>query len=322
VHAVLVNEGGSIGYEEVPDPVAGPGEVVVELKAAAVNRRDLLVCNPPGPAYDFPKPFVAGHDGAGIRRDTGEDVIVYPAIGWGDGDVPAPGFRFIGGPADGTFAELIKVPTENVFTKPSRLSFEEAACLPVAGLTAWRALFPVGEVEAGETVLVLGAGSGVSTLAIALAAEAGARVLVTSSSEEKLARARELGAEAGFLYTDEGWVARVRELAPDGVDCVVDSIGSTWMDSLRTLAKGGRLVVFGGTGGPQVELDVRFVYLNFLSIRGTMLGSPRQFGAFLQDAAAGSWRPAIGSVRPLAEAQAAYAELAGDHYGKLVLTIG
>src|SRR5581483_8402415 len=133
-----------------------------------------------------------------------------------------------------------------------------------------------------ETVLVLGAGSGASSFAVALAAQAGARVLVTSSSEEKIERSRNLGADGGVLYTQDDWAGAVRELAPDGVDLVVDSVGATWPDSLRALRRGGRLVVFGGTGGAMVELDVRFVYLNFRALLGTTGASPRQFGAFLE----------------------------------------
>jgi zinc-binding alcohol dehydrogenase/oxidoreductase len=319
MQAFRIHEGGEGRFEEAPDPVAGPGEVVVELRAAALNRRDILVRNPPGPAYDFPKPFVAGHDGAGVRRDTGGEVVVYPTVGWGSrDDVPEEG-KFIGGPLDGTFAELIAVPGENVFPKPARLSWEETAALPVAGMTAWRALHSIGRVAVGETVLVLGAGSGVSTFAVALAKQAGARVLVTSSSADKIERSRELGAETGVLYTEGDWGAAVRDLAPDGVDLVLDSVGTTWPDSLRTLRRGGRLVVFGGTGGPMVELDVRYVYLNYLSILGTTGASPREFGRFLETVQEGSWQPVVDSVHPLAEAEAGYERLAADHYGKVVL---
>jgi NADPH:quinone reductase-like Zn-dependent oxidoreductase len=320
MQAFRIHDGGEGRFEEAPDPEAGPGEVLVELRAAALNRRDILVRNPPGPAYDFPKPFVAGHDGAGVRRDTGEEVVIYPGVGWGPGDLPEA-LAWLGGPRDGTFAELVAVPEENVFPKPARLSFAEAAALPVAGMTAYRAVHPVGGVAAGETVLVLGAGSGTSTFAIALAAQAGARVLVTSSSEEKIERSRDLGADGGVLYTQDDWPAAVRELVPDGVDLVVDSVGSTWQEALRTLRRGGRLVVFGGTGGATVELDVRFLYLNWLSILGTTGASPRQFGDFLETVEDGSWRPVIDSVRPLAEAPAAYEQLAADHYGKVVLSI-
>lgn len=316
--AMVVREGGALSYEDVDDPVAGPGEVVVELRAAAVNRRDLLVRNPPGPAYRFPLPVIPGSDGAGVRRDTGEEVIVYPGLGWGPReDAAGPDWRILGGPDDGTYAELVRVPTENVFPKPARFSWEEAAAFPLAALTAHRALFQVGRLVDGETVLVLGAGSGVSTFAVSLAVQAGARVLVTSSSEEKIERAKELGAAGGVLYTEGDWAA---EAGP--VDLVLDSVGATWGDSLRALRKGGRLVVFGGTGGPEVTLDVRALYLGWQSILGTTMGSPRDFALLLRTVESGSWRPVIDSVRPLAEAAAAHDRLqAGEHFGKLVLSI-
>lgn len=324
MQAVVVREGGELSFEEYPDPEPRTGEVVVELRAAAVNRRDLLVRNPPGPVYQFELPLVPGSDGAGIRRDTGEEVVIYPGLGWGGReDAAGPDWRILGGPEDGTYAELVRVPAENVFPKPARLSWEEAAAFPLAALTAYRALFPIGDLRAGETVLVLGAGSGVSTFAISLAHQEGARVLVTSSEQEKIERARELGAEAGVDYTDGDWAAAVRELTGGaGVDLVVDSVGTTWPASLRTLRRGGRLVVFGGTGGPSVELDVRYVYLNWLSILGTTMGSARDFGALLDMLDRGEWRPVIDSVRPLAEAAAAHERMkAGEHFGKLVLSV-
>jgi zinc-binding alcohol dehydrogenase/oxidoreductase len=321
MRAFRIHEGGEGRFEEAPDPVAGDGEVVVELRAAALNRRDILVRNPPSAAYDFAKPFVAGHDGAGVRRDTGEEVVIYPAVGWGPSDDVPGALDWLGGPLDGTFAELVAVPEENVFPKPPRLSFEEAAGLPVAGMTAWRALHSIGQVESGQTVLVLGAGSGVSTFAVALAAQAGARVLVTSSSEEKIERSREHGAEGGVLYTSGEWAGAVRELVPDGVDLVLDSVGTTWQDSLRTLRRGGRLVVFGGTGGPMVELDVRFLYLNYLSVLGTTGASPREFGRFLEAVQEGSWSPVVETVFPLSEAESGYERLGSSHYGKVVLSV-
>jgi zinc-binding alcohol dehydrogenase/oxidoreductase len=325
VQAIVVREWGPpsvLRLAEHPDPSPGPGEIVVALRAAALNRRDTGVRK--GFYGDYPLPLVPGSDGAGIRRDTGEEVVVLPSLGWGDReDAPADGFRILGGPDDGTYAELVAVPGENVFPKPARLSFEEAAALPLAGLTAYRAVFTRGRVEAGETVLVLGAGSGVSTFAVSLAVQAGARVLVTSSSEEKLARTRELGADAGVDYTQGDWAEEVRALTGGrGVDVVVDSIGSTWADSLRCLRRGGRLVVFGATGGATVELPVRQVYLNQVSVLGTTMGSPREFAALLEAVARGGWRPVVDSVRPLAEAASAHERMeAGSHFGKLVLAV-
>jgi NADPH:quinone reductase-like Zn-dependent oxidoreductase len=324
MQAVVVREGGVLSFEPYNDPHPGPDEVVVELLAAAVNRRDLLVRNPPGPAYRFPLPLVPGSDGAGIRRDTGEEVVIYPGLGWGERDDAAgPAWRILGGPDDGTYAELVKIPRENVFPKPARFSWEEGAAFPLAALTAFRALFAVGRLQRDETVLVLGAGSGVSTFAVMLAAQSGGRVLVTSSSEDKLARARELGAYGGVLYTEGDWPAEVRSLTGGrGADVVLDSVGATWADALSCLRRGGRLVVFGGTAGSTAELDVRAVYLNWLSILGTTMGSARDFAALLRMVDEGRWRPVIDSVRPLADAEVAHDRIqSGQHFGKLVLSI-
>lgn len=314
--AVRVHEGGELRHESVPEPVPTSGEVVVELRAAALNRRDLLVCEG---TYPFPLPLVPGSDGAGVRRDTGEEVVIYPALDWGDREEAfGPDFQILGGPRDGTFAELVVVPEANVFPKPSRLSWEEAAALPLAGLTAQRALFSRGRLRAGETVLVLGAGSGVSTFAVQLAVQAGVRVLVTSSSDERIERARSLGAEAGANYASEDWVAWVQERG--GADLVVDSVGSTWPQSLDCLRPGGRVVVFGATGGTEATLAVRPFYFGQWSLLGTMMGSPEDFAGLLRSLHTGTWLPQVDSVRPLAEAASALETLrAGSHFGKMVL---
>ena len=263
-----------------------------------------------------------GSDGAGVRRDTGEEVVVFPGFGWGDReDAPAPGFGILGGPRDGTYAELVALPVENLFPKPSGLSWAEAAAFPLAAVTAYRGLFSRGGLRAGETVLLLGAGSGVSTFAVSLAVQAGARVLVTSSSDEKIERAKALGAEAGVNYaTTSDWPAAVEELGP--VDLVFDSVGSTWQQSLDAVRPGGRVVVFGATGGTEVTLQVRPFYFRQQSLLGTQLGSPRDFEGLLRMLEEAAWKPVLDSVRPLAEAEAALARLeSGEHFGKLVLEI-
>lgn len=311
----------------VPDPEPGPGEVVVELRAAALNRRDVFLRKGVAPS---PLPVIPGSDGAGVIRSLGagvggmaegDEVVIFPSLGWGGGEAaPQPGFRILGGPDDGTYAELIRIPAENVMRKPSRLSWEEAAALPLAGLTAWRALVSRAGLRPGETVLVLGIGGGVATFALHIARAAGARVIVTSSSDEKLARAADLGAAAGVNYRGEGWVDEVRGLSAGGVDVVVDSVGSTWADSVNCLRPGGRLVVFGGTGGGKVEMAVRPVTAGQVSVLGTTMGSARDFAGLLAAVEHQSWVPVIDSVRPLADAAAAHArEEAGEHFGKLVL---
>jgi len=324
MQAVVIHEHGGpevLVPAEAPDPSPGDSQVVVELRAAALNRRDTFVRKG---VYPFPLPLILGSDGAGIRRDTGEEVVICPSMGWGDRDVVALGdFDILGGPHQGTYAELVAVPAENVFPKPAALSWPEAAALPLAGLTAYRALFSRAELRRGETVLIVGIGSGVGTIALSLAVQAGARVLVTSSSQEKIDRAVTLGADAGILYTSDDWADQVRERTDGrGVDVVVDSVGVTWPSSVSTLATGGRIVVFGATGGTTVELEVRPFYFGQFSLLGTTMGSPREFAELLDVVDRGSWAPAVDTVRPLAEAAAAHARLeAGEHFGKVVLEI-
>ena len=321
MQAVRVHEGGSLVHETVPDPLPTDGEVLVALRTAALNRRDSLVARG---VYPFPLPLIPGSDGAGVRRDTGEEVVVYPALGWHAGEAfPGDDFEILGGPRNGTYAELVALPAANLFPKPKRFSWEEAAAFPLAALTAYRALFTRARLQPGETVLVLGAGSGVSTFAVQLAAQAGARVLVTSSSDEKIERARSLGAETGVNYAaTEDWPAAVKELG--GADVVVDAIGSTWPQSLACLrGRGGRVVVFGATGGTETALDVRPFYFGQQSLLGTMMGSPDDFAGLLRMIGEGAWRPVVDSVSPLADAPNAVARMvSGDQFGKLVLSCG
>jgi NADPH:quinone reductase-like Zn-dependent oxidoreductase len=311
--------------ETFPDPAPGPGEVVVELRAAALNRRDTYVRAGASPAHRFPLPLVLGSDGAGVRRDTGEEVVLLPSLDWGAReDAPGEGFRILGGPENGTYAELIAVPEANCYPKPSHLSWAEAASFPLAALTAHRALFARGGLVAGETVLVLGIGSGASTFAMLLADQAGARVLVTSSSEEKLARARERCSVDGVNYTQGDWAEEVRaRTGGAGVDLVIDSVGSTWPDSLRCLRKGGRLVAFGATGGAEATLPVRGVFSSQVSLLGTTMGSPRDFTTLLRMVERPGFHPVVDSVRPLAETASAHERIeSAAHFGKLVLEIG
>ena len=333
MNAIVLNETGGpevLTLGTAPDPVAGPGEVVVALRAAALNRRDVFLRKGIAPS---PLPVIPGSDGAGTIRSIGagvsglsegDEVVVLPSLGWGGGEAaPAPGFRILGGPDDGTYAELIAIPAENVFPRPARLSWEESAALPLAGLTAYRALVSRARVRPGETVLIIGIGGGVATIALHIARAAGARVIVTSSSDEKLARAKDLGAAAGVNYTGGDWVSEVKQASGGGVDVVIDSVGSTWADSIGSVRPGGRVVAFGGTGGGKVELMVRPVTMGQVSLLGTTMGSPRDFAGLLATVEHGDWAPVIDSVRPLAEAGDAHArEEAGEHFGKLVLSIG
>jgi NADPH:quinone reductase-like Zn-dependent oxidoreductase len=235
---------------------------------------------------------------------------------------PGAGFRILGGPDQGTYAEQIVIPAENVYPKPARLSWHEAAALPLAGLTAWRSLMTRARVVPGETVLIIGIGGGVATFALNLAKAAGCRVVVTSSSDDKLAAAKDLGADVGINYKDAGdeWPAAVKEANGGGVDVVIDSVGSTWGGSIDACAPGGRVVVFGGTGGAKVDLQVRPVTLGQGALLGTTMGSPAEFRQLLAAVDNQTWTPVIDSVRPLGDAAAAHErEEDGLHFGKLVL---
>jgi NADPH:quinone reductase-like Zn-dependent oxidoreductase len=323
MQAVRLHEYGGPGVlrpEQAPDPVAPPGWVLVELRAAALNWHDCLVRRG---QYAAGLPLVPGADGAGVRRDTGEEVVVLPSLWWGDGDAaPGPDFEILGDRVDGTYAELVAVPEENVVPKPQGWSWAEAAALPLAGVTAHRALFGRGGLRAGERVLVLGAGGGVATFLVAFAHRAGARVTVTSSSAESIAGAVELGAAGGVRYTDEGWAAAAVELNGGGFDLVVDPVGQ-WADALGALRPGGRLVSFGANAAESAELAIRPFYFGQYSLLGTTMGSPRDFRALLALVdRMPDWRPVVGTVLPLDRAADAHRLLeAGGHRGKVVLEI-
>jgi len=302
---------------DVPDPVPDDEHAVVRLRAAALNWHDVLVRRG---RYGSPLPHVPGADGAGVDIETGAEVVVVPSLHWGEDDAaPGPQWEILGDHRFGTYAELVRVPRDCVVPKPPGLSWEQAAALPVVGLTTYRALFARGRLRAGERLLVLGAGGGVATMAVGLGSAVGARVYVTSSSDDKLARALELGAVGGVLYDDPAWPEAARDLA-GGFDLVLDSVG-TWAESLRTLVPGGRLVVLGASRAETAQLDVRSFYFGQYDLLGSTLGSTRDFAALLRliedfDVAP----PVIDRVFALDRAAEAHVHLeSGAGFGKIVL---
>jgi NADPH:quinone reductase-like Zn-dependent oxidoreductase len=296
--------------------------VIVELEAAALNWHDCLLRG--GQYPQVPLPRVLGADGAGRLRDGGEPVLILPSLRWGrDERAPGSDWEILGDYTDGTYAELVRVPSENVRALPAGWSPTEGAALGLAGLTAFRALFTRGALHREETVLILGAGGGVATIALALARMAGARVLVTTSSPTKLELACAMGAQDGALYTDSDWPQQIRSLTAGGVDLVLDSVGSTIEAGLSTLCAGGRLVSIGATGAARTEIDLRRLYFGQWSLLGSTMGSPRDFDGLLrllgEDPA---WRPRVDSIFPLDAAAAAHAAMeCHQHTGKLVLEI-
>jgi NADPH:quinone reductase-like Zn-dependent oxidoreductase len=320
----------SFELREVPDPSPEPAEVVVNLKAAALNRRDWWIWTAPGYC---PLPVTLGSDGAGVISAAGDavrsfapgDEVVFDAtLNWGESDEhPGPEFGILGVPSAGTFAERVVVPAENVARKPGRLSWEEAAALNLAGLTAWRAAVTCARAGPGRTLLITGAGSGVATFAIQIAGALGAQVFVTSSSENKIARARQLGAEAGVSYLEPDWPEQLRRLAGGGLDAAVDSFGGpAWEGALRALRRGGTLVSFGDTSGDETTITTAVVYWEWRRVLGTSMGSPRDYRALLAHVEEASWRPMIDSVFPLDQLDSAARRLtSSERFGKVVLSI-
>ncbi len=322
-----------LSYEDVPEPEPGSGETVVRLHAAALNRRDLFATygQYPGVKPDI-LPCIPGSDGSGevVARgegaggpDEGTEVVINPALYWGD-DPRKPGkdYRIFGIPDDGSFAQFVKVPAENVFPKPSHLSHEEAAALPLAALTAYRALVSRGEVKEGETVVVPGIGSGVATFVVQMAATVGARVFVTSGSDEKIEKAKELGAEGGVNYNSEDWSRELKSMT-GGVDLSVDHVGGEAFNALISLAKpGGRIIVVGATAGPTPKAVTIRIALKWLDVLGTAMGTNEEFGAMLDLYAEHGLKPIINETFPLEDTAAAMQHMEeGKGIGKIVLDI-
>lgn len=311
---------------ERPDPEPGPGEVRVDLVAASLNRRDWWIRR--GGKVALPQ--VLGSDGAGVVSALGEgvtgvaigdEVVLYPGIRWGEGEEhPGPEFEVRGVPSQGTYAERICVSSHDLRPRPAGWSWAAAAALPVAGITAWRAVVTHALAGPGRTVFVPGAGGGAAVFCVQIAAALGADVRVTTSTPQKLERALELGASGGALYTDPDWPEQIGE-----VDAVVDSVGgeALWEACIGLLRRGGRLVNFADTAGDYGRVLLARLFLEHLQVIGTTLGSPREFDALLAHCGQASWRPVIDSVFPLAEAAVAHERLdAGDRFGKIVLAIG
>ncbi len=318
----------SVAFTTVPDPVALPGSAVVRLKAAALNHRDLWIQQGLYPGIALP--IILGSDGAGVVTSVGDaadsawvgrEVIINPALEWGDNPrAQGAKFRILGLPDAGTFAEQVAVPAVNLAPKPAHLSWEEAAALPLAGLTAWRALFTRAQLRDGERVLITGIGGGAALFAFQFAVAAKAEVWVTSGSSEKLERARGLGAAGGVNYRDADWAEQLAKQA--GLfDVIVDSAGGEGFPRLIDLtAPGGRIAFFGATTGNPKLFDMRKSFFRQINLFGTTMGSPADFAGMTAQVAATNLRPIVDAVFPLAETDAALRRMeAGAQFGKIVL---
>jgi NADPH:quinone reductase-like Zn-dependent oxidoreductase len=326
VKAIRIHEDGGpevLRYEEAPDPVARAGEVLLALRAASLNHLDVWVRSG---RPSVPKPRILGADGAGIVAtlgpgvdglQEGDRVLINPGLAHGDT------ITVVGEHTDGTHAELIAVPATNVYPLDSALSFEQAAAFPLVYETAYRMLVTRAALQPGEWVLVWGIGGGVASAAFEVARALGARTVVTSGSDEKLARAREWGADAVVNHADEDVVAAVREATGGGAHVVVEHVGdATWGSSLAASRPGGRVAVCGATTGPNPPAQLHRVWWKQLTILGSTMGTPADFEGAYDLVRTGRARVHVDSVFPLSEAAAAHERLErGEQLGKIVLTI-
>jgi NADPH:quinone reductase-like Zn-dependent oxidoreductase len=315
--AVRIHEDGGpevLRYEDAPDPEPGPDEVLIQLRAASLNRLDLWVRNG---LPSVPKPRILGADGAGVD-ETGRRVVINPGLEHDDR------ITVIGEHTDGTHAELIAVPASNVYPIPQSVSFEEAAAFPLVFETVYRMLVTRAGLQEGEWLLVWGAGSGIGSAALAIGKALGARVVATSSSDAKLERARELGADAVVNHTTSDVGVAVREAtAGPGVDIVVEHVGeATWQTSLQAVRPHGRIAVCGATTGPNPKAGLHRIWWKQLTILGSTMGTRADFEGAYELVKSGKARPVIDSVFPLAEARAAHERMeSGEQFGKIVLSI-
>jgi len=324
-------------YTDVPEPEIKASEVLIEVRACALNHLDVWVRGGL-PNVEIPLPHILGDDIAGVVREVGElvtwvksgdEVMLQPGVSCGHcaeclrgHDNLCREYDMIGYRRDGGYAELVAVPGVNVIPKPKKLSWEEAAALPLVTLTAWHMLVTRAQVQPGEDVLVHAAGSGVGSLGIQIAKLRGARVIATAGSDEKLAKARELGADELINYTRDDWPREVKRLTDrKGVDFVFEHTGAeTWPGSLASLKTGGRLVTCGATSGFDARTDIRQIFYRHLTVLGSFMGAKGELLEAMKFIESGKIRAVVDQSMPLSEARRAH-ELMEDRaqFGKLVL---
>ena len=341
--AVVVREHGApetLHVSDAPEPVAGPAEAVVSVRAVALNHLDVWVRRGI-PGHKLPLPLIAGAEVAGVIHAIGEnnagwkagdEVLVAPGFSCGlciaclsGNDSLCASFGIFGETKNGGAAERIAVPIRNLMSKPKNLSFEEAAALPLDMLTAWHMLVARAQLRPGETVLVQAGGSGVGSAGIQIAKLWGATVYATASTDEKCARAKALGADVVINYRDKDFSTEVRALTGKrGVDVVFEHVGGeTFEKSLRLLVKGGRLVTCGATAGPEATINLRLVFFKLLSILGSTMGSIAELREIMRHVEAGRLRPVVDRVMRLEDIAEAHRILENRQaFGKLVLRVG
>ena len=325
-------------YEDVAVPVPQAGEVLVRVRACALNHLDIWI-RQGIPNYPITLPHVSGCDVSGVVERVGEGV--YAPFSIGQPVVVSPGiscwqcefclagkdnfcstYRLVGAQVDGGYAEFVKVPAVNLLSMPEGLTVEQAAAYPLVAVTAWHMVKTLANVQPGETVLVMGAGSGVGSMGVQIAHLLGARVLSTVGTDDKIERAKMIGADVVINHAREDVTERIRAATDGrGVDVVVEHVGqAVWEQCLRSLTRGGRLVTCGSTSGPESRLDVRYVYARQLTIMGSYMGTRAELlevSRFIRD---GKLKPVVDSVFPLSDARRAQERmLARKSFGKIIL---
>lgn len=328
MRALHLDQGKQLKFVEATMPEVGPDEVLVKIKAAALNHRELWITKGLYPGMRLP--CILGADGAGMIHDTGSDVdpklkgkevIIYPGRSWGPKQsAPDKAFRVLGMPDAGTFAEYISVHKDLVFPKPSHFSWEEAAAIPVAGLTAWRALYYYGNIQSGDKVLITGIGGGVAQIGLTLALSFGAEVYVTSSSPDKIQKAIKRGAKAGVNYKDFDWPDQLKELAGT-IDLVLDSSPREVFDGyFRFLQRGAKVIAYGSQGSRKTTINISKFFLRHIQFIGTAMGSPEDFKNLLNYIEEQKLTPTIHSTYPFEETIEALKFLeAGNQIGKVIV---
>lgn len=320
MRALVLIEANSLPiYQETADPIPAEGEAIVDIKAAALNHRDVFITQGKYAGIRFP--IILGSDGAGICE--GNEVVIYPALNWGDDPrFQGKSFEILGLPRNGTLAEKIAVPASHLFPKPAHLSWAEAAALPLAGLTAYRALFTKGRCKAGDKVLITGIGGGVALFALQFAKAVGAEVWVNSSSDEKIARAIALGATGGANYKTPDWHKQLE--AAGGFDIVIDGAGGEGFGTVLKLCKsGGRVVSYGGTIGVVPNFSPQILFWKQLEVLGTTMGTAEEFGQMLDFVSRHQLHSIVDQSIPLVDGAQAFQRMeAGGQFGKLVVSVG
>jgi len=318
--------------DDVPTPKPNAGEVLVQIKAAALNARDIWIVK--GLYPNIQVPVILGSDGAGIVAEVGEgvdekwidaEVIINPSLNWGDNpDAQQKDYKILGVPTDGTHAEYVVAPESNILKKPKYLSFGETAAIALGGLTAYRALFRQANLRPGETVLITGVGGGVASLMLQMALAHGASVVVTSGSDEKLIRAKQLGALGGANYHHGDWEKEIAAIVGNRqIDLIVDGAGGAGFNKLIHLVKpAGKIIVYGATAGKPNDLHIHRLFWKQIAIQGTTMGNDEDFRNMLQFFEKHQLKPIIHKTYPIANYKEAYLEMAQNkQFGKIVLDV-